>query len=665
MKTQLRLQQVIALFLTLALLVTMIPGSGLVVSARHVEVIVRGATLESAITAVQQYGGKVVENFDIINAVLAEVPQPALAALAGDRGVLGVFPNHKVEAAAPPGWGEIEFAESVGAAEVWAEGVWGQGVTVAFLDTGIEPNFVSLRVGPGGAGDRIKAYYDAIGNRVYTAPRLMQSPRDPNGHGTHVAGIVGNSTYQPLAGKFHGLAPAANLVAVRALNAQGQGVYADVLRGIQWIINNKDTYNIRVLNISMYAQPLAPYWADPFSLATMAAWNAGIVVVVSAGNGGPTPMSIGVPGNTPYVITVGAFTDNYTPSDFGDDYIPEFSAAGPTLDAFVKPDVIAPGAHIVSLMRPNTYLAQQYPDNRVPPFHFKTAGTSMSAAVVSGVAALMLSENPTLTPDEVKFRLALTARPQFSEFTGEAAYSIWQQGAGRIWAPDAVFTTIQGRANLGMDLAADLAGETHYQGMSYYDPETEQFHILGYETWAGGYETWAGGYETWAGGYETWAGGYETWAGGYETWAGGTTNWSGGFNDWVAAYQSWSDGWNAWAGGYETWAGGYETWAGGYETWAGGYETWAGGYETWAGGYETWAGGYETWAGGYATWAGGYETWAGGYETWAGGYETWAGGYETWAGAIGDPTWAAAFVNLQNVPGATTAVGFSLINTPD
>ena len=651
MKIKTHFQRAIAVFLVIMTLTFSLSGSTLRAATSRVEMIVRGTSLEHAIAAVEQNGGRVAETYAIINAVLADLPATSTAALLKTEGVLGAFPNHKVESAGNPGWGEVEFAESVGAAEVWAEGDLGQDVTVAFLDTGIEPRFASLNHGTNGNQQRILAYYDAIADRTYVGKKVMQSPGDPNGHGTHVAGIVGNNTYKHKTETYFGLAPAANLVAVRALNEQGSGTYADVLRGIQWVIDNKDTYNIRVLNISMYAQPLSPYWADPFCLATMAAWNAGIVVVASAGNGGPTPLSIGVPGNTPYVITVGAFTDNYTPSNFGDDYIPDFSAAGPTVDAFVKPDVIAPGAHIVSLMRHDAYLAQQYPENRIPPFYFKTAGTSMSAAVVSGIAALMLSDNPTLTPDQVKYRLALTARPQFSEFTGEAAYSIWQQGAGRVWAPDAVTTTIQGVANAGMDLTADLAGTLHYQGLTVYDPETEQFHILGYETWAGGYETWAGG--------------YETWAGGYETWAGGTTNWSGSFNDWVAAYQSWSDGWNAWAGGYETWAGGYETWAGGYETWAGGYETWAGGYETWAGGYETWAGGYETWAGGYATWAGGYETWAGGYETWAGGYETWAGGYETWAGAIGDPTWAAAFVNLQNVPGNTTTVGFSWINATD
>ncbi len=316
------------------------------------------------------------------------------------------------------------------------------------------------------------------------------------------------------------------------------------------------------------------------------------MVVACVGNDGPDPLSIGVPGNTPYIITVGTFTDNYTPEDFGDDYIPPFSANGPTLDAFVKPDVIAPGAHVVSLMRRNTYLSQQYPENRVNGRYFRMTGTSMSAAVVSGIAALMLSENPDLTPDQVKYRLTITARPQFSEYSGEAAYSIWEQGAGRVWAPDAVFTDIEGEANEGMDLAADLAGENpedHYQGWAIYDPETEEFRVYTDEG------------DDWAGGYNRWDGGYSGWAGGYSGWAGGTTNWSGDFNNWIS--------------------------------------------------------GYSGWAGGSNPWAGGYSGWAGGYSGWAGGYSGWAGGYSGWAGSTGDPDWAAAFANLENVPSDTAAVG--------
>ena len=577
-----------------------------------VTVIVEGRGVEEAGAAVQAVGGRVTDEFSIIRAVVADVPQDQLVRLAQMPGVVRVTPNRTVEKAGSRV--NVEFAKSVGVREVWESGNLGQGVTVAVLDTGVTPTFWELRRPPHGRGNRLLGYYDAIADKFYPSRRLRRSPGDPNGHGTHIAGIIANSRYERRDGEYRGVAPAAKLVTVRVLDETGRGTYADVIRGIEWVVEHKDEFDIRVLNVSLYAMPYAPYWADPLNLATMAAWHEGIVVVASAGNNGPDPMSIGVPGNTPYVITVGSFTDNFTPEDFGDDYIPPFSATGPTLDAFVKPDVIAPGAHIISLVKRHTFLSDTYPENRVNGKYFKMSGTSMSAAVVSGIVALMLSENPDLTPDQVKYRLAMTARPQFSEYTGEAAYSIWEQGAGRVWAPDAVFTDIEGEANAGMDLEADLAGEVHYQGWTVYDPDTGEFRVQGV------------GYEAWAGGYEAWAGGYEAWAGGYEAWAGGTTNWSGGFNDWIAAYESWANGYNAWAGSYEAWAGGYEAWAGGYEAWAGGYEAWAGGYAVWAGGYEAWAGGYEAWAGG-----------------------------------VGDPDWAEAYAGLENVPSSASSVSLNWV----
>jgi len=619
MKNQAKVCRVITLLVLCALLVVTLVGATPATSP-SVRVIVQGASVGDAAAAVRANGGCVTAEIGIINAIVAEVPQGCLARLAEAPGVVRVTLDRPVRVSGGRrSRDDVEFTKAVGAKEVWDTDNLGAGVTVAFLDTGIDPTFVSLRQPPHGRGNRILAYYDVLSGQLYGPRRLLRSPRDPNGHGTHVAGIVGNSAYERRDHEYRGIAPAANLVAVRVLDETGVGTYADVIQGIQWVVDNKDTYNIRVLNISMYATVFAPYWADPFNLATMAAWQAGIVVVTCAGNDGPDPMSIGVPGNTPYVITVGAFTDNYTSEDFGDDYITPFSATGPTLDAFVKPDVIAPGAHVISLMRRNTYLSEQYPENRVDGRYFRMTGTSMSTAVVSGIAALMLSEDPDLTPDQVKYRMTITARPQFSEYTGEAAYSIWEQGAGRIWAPDAVSTDIEGAANEGMDLAADLAGERpedHYQGWTIYDPETEEFRFPGDDG-------------DWAGGYNRWAGGYHDWAGGYSGWAGGTTNWSGDFNDWISGYTGWVNGYNPWAGGYSGWAGGYSGWAGGYSGWAGGY----------------------------SGWAGGYSGWAGGYSGWAGGYSGWAGGYSGWAGSTGDPDWAAAFANLENVPSETSAVG--------
>ncbi len=143
----------------------------------------------------------------------------------------------------------------------------------------------------------------------------------------------------------------------------------------------------------------------------MEAWRAGIVVVASAGNRGPSAMTIGVPGNIPYIITVGAMTDNYTPADGSDDYLASFSSAGPTVEGFVKPDLVAPGGHARALMDQATTLANAHPDFHDGGQYFQMSGTSQAAAMVTGVVALMLEASPQLTPDEVKFRLMDTANP--------------------------------------------------------------------------------------------------------------------------------------------------------------------------------------------------------------------------------------------------------------
>ena len=215
---------------------------------------------------------------------------------------------------------------------------------------------------------------------------------------------------------------APSLVAVKAFDEDGHGSYMDVIRGIDWVVQNKDAYGIRVLNLSLSAPPRSHYWDDPLNQAVMEAWRAGIVVVASAGNTGPDPMTIGVPGNVPYVITVGALDGKRTPGYWGDDVLPEWSATGPTLDGFAKPDVLAPGMNIVSFMyndhedeANSARLVQDHPDYSETSSLFRMNGTSMATAMTSGVVALMLQADPALTPKQVKFRLMYSTRPAFTD----------------------------------------------------------------------------------------------------------------------------------------------------------------------------------------------------------------------------------------------------------
>jgi serine protease AprX len=554
-------------------------------SSRMLSYIVQGVDAIQVAQVVEQHGGVVTSVLELIHGVGAQLPASAVAELQAEPAITAITANGTVVAVGanptPKGgkddWPATDYPDVVGADFTWQEGVSGEGVTVAVVDTGLSYHPFFFRDPGGKLPPRLVGWQDFVDR--------SKQPVDPNGHGTHIAGVIANA-HIGSDGEWNGVAPGANLVAVRVLDRKGYGTYESVLQGIQWVVANREKYNIRVLNLSIVAPVLSPYWADPLNQAAMEAWAAGIVVVAAAGNSGPGPFSISVPGNNPYLITVGAFTDHYTPYDWSDDYLTPFSAAGPTLDGFVKPDLVAPGGHIVSTMMPSSYLVQQHQANKVDAFYFSMAGTSQSAAVVSGVAALVCAQHPHLTPDEVKFRLLATAFPWVDLETTDALYSMWQQGAGRVSAPDAVFADISGTANHGMDIRADLAGEVHYEGYSHYDEQAGEFRLRGgYGNWSGGYGNWSGGYGKWSGGYGNWSGGYGNWSGGYGNWSGGYGNWSGGYGNWSGGYGNWSGGYGNWSGGYGNWSGGFGNWSGGFGNWSGGFGNWSGGFGNWSGSF--------------------------------------------------------------------------------
>jgi subtilisin family serine protease len=371
----------------------------------------------------------------------------------------------------------------VGVDKLAAQGLNGTGVTVAVLDSGIlcgdQYNTNDLNNVP-----RIVAQYDAINptSNANTTPRT-NCANDDYGHGTHVTSLIASSnTSSPsLKGQPQGIAPMVKLVNVRAFDQNGQGSYTNVLNGLNWILANRTTYgNIRVLNLSFGAKPQSFYWNDPIDQAVMKLWQAGVVVVAAAGNYGPKPQTISVPGNTPYVITVGAMTDNYTPNDPSDDGIASFSSAGPTYEGFVKPDVVAPGGHLAGLMY--TYLqtlSQNHPNFASDAFGtYFMSGTSQATAVTTGVVALMLEANPALTPDQIKCRL-LSSTASLVGKSGTAAYSVFQQGVGMINAYNAVYSQAANCANQGLNITKDLAGTAHFGGPAHQNTTTGQFYVLG------------------------------------------------------------------------------------------------------------------------------------------------------------------------------------------
>lgn len=389
---------------------------------------------------------------------------------------------------------DTRFVSQVGAKSLHADGITGAGVTVAVLDTGLWSS--------GGGKNWLRKDYDGDERvlRTYDALTGVEGAaadaRDDNGHGSHVASIILSSRKARGvggSGVWNGVAPGASLVVVKAFDEHGQGTYMDVIRGIDWIVRNKDAYGIRILNLSLSAPPRSHYWDDPLNQAVMEAWRAGIVVVASAGNTGPDPMSIGVPGNVPYVITVGAMTDSRTPLEHGDDRIASFSAAGPTHEGFVKPEVVAPGGRLLGLMNKKNRIPKEHKEFHDGNSYYYMSGTSQSAAVASGIVALLLEAEPSLAPDEVKCKLMTGARPA-TNADGTLAYSIFQQGAGLVDASRAATSTQYDCANKGLDIDADLAGTRHFGGRANRDPRGD-YYLMGLDgyAWTDGF-VWTDGY---------------------------------------------------------------------------------------------------------------------------------------------------------------------------
>ncbi|MCX6060462.1 MAG: S8 family peptidase [Chloroflexi bacterium] len=540
---------------------------GIQASAAQVQqsYLVQATTTALAAQLVEKYEGVVTSRLEIIHAVGALLSVQGAAQLRLENGIVAITLNGSVQSSDNDNPGDknkekeknkgipsADFPNVVGADVVWEGDVIGSGVTVAVLDTGLA-DLPALVKSADNKHNRIVAWKDFI--------QSSKKPIDPNGHGSHVAGIIANSQ-KGADGEWNGVAPDVKLAGVRVLDKNGVGTYESVILGLQWVLENQARYNIRIVNLSLVSPVQSPYWADPLNQAVTQVWANGITVVVAAGNSGPEAMSITVPGNNPYVITVGAFTDNFTPADWSDDYIAPFSSAGPTLDGFVKPDLVAPGGHMVSVVPSDSVLAKQYPNNKLKSNYFKLAGTSQATAVVSGIAALIISNNPEISPNEVKIRLTGTALPWVDATTTEALYSMWVQGAGMVNAPDAVFADVSGAANEGMDIQADLAGTTHYEGYSYYDEATASYRL--YDP----YGDWAGGYGVWDGKRGSWSGARGSWSGDYGAWSGARGSWSGGYGVWDGKRGSWSGARGSWSGGYSTWAGARGSWSG-TEPWAG------------------------------------------------------------------------------------------------
>lgn len=284
--------------------------------------------------------------------------------------------------------------------------VTGKGIDVAVIDTGVAP--VAGLSAPG---------------KVLNGPDLSFESQDPGtryldgyGHGTHMSAIIAGRDSAVSAGNendddhFVGVAPDARIVNVKVGTADGAADVSQVIAAIDWVVQNRraNGLNIRVLNLSYGTQSTQPYTVDPLAHAVENAWRHGIVVVAAAGNDG-TAAGLTMPAADPYVIAVGA-VDHVGTDKLKDDTATTFSNGGNTTR---RPDLLAPGKSVVSLRVPGSYADRGHPEGLVTGDRerrfFRGSGTSQATAMVSGAAALLLQQRPTLTPDQVKYLLRSTA----------------------------------------------------------------------------------------------------------------------------------------------------------------------------------------------------------------------------------------------------------------
>ena len=274
-------------------------------------------------------------------------------------------------------------------------------IVIAVIDTGIDGSHVDL------AGGKVIEWQDFVNGK--------STPYDDNGHGTHVASIAaGTGTGNNL---YKGVAPGAALVGIKVLDSNGSGSMSTVTAGIDWAVQNKDVYGIKVINLSLGTSTSSD-GTDSTSLAVNGAVDSGIVVVVAAGNSGPARYTIGSPGAAEKAITVAAMADV---GELGFN-LASFSSRGPTADGRIKPDIAAPGYNITAAKANSINGYVTY------------SGTSMATPFVAGTVALMLSANINLAPLDAKNIIMTTAKSW-----GPPSKNI-DYGVGRLDAYEAIKT---------------------------------------------------------------------------------------------------------------------------------------------------------------------------------------------------------------------------------
>jgi serine protease AprX len=401
---------------TAVLLTTAAFATGAHAAAPMSSVIVRAQPGQAAAADqdITSLGGHVTQQIGLINSVVADVPSTSVAELRASAAVAEVTSNAPVQllgssySPTSTSFNAVADVDSMynvegmdGAHAYWNAGYTGQGVGIALIDSGVTPV------------DGLNTPGKVVYGPDFSAQAQSRSLRnlDTFGHGTHMAGIIAgldsevNSVSSSDSTDFLGMAPSAQIISIKVADALGRTSVARVLAAISWVVQhqNDNGMNIRVINLSYGMDSSRPYTLDPLAFAAEQAWLNGIVVVVAAGNGGDNSDGLDDPAIDPYVIAVGA--SNTENTMYVRSHRPaSFTSEG---DGTRNPDLSAPGTHIVSLRDPGSFIDDRFGSSAtVAGRFFLGSGTSQSAAIVSGAAALLLSQRPSLTPDQVKALLA-------------------------------------------------------------------------------------------------------------------------------------------------------------------------------------------------------------------------------------------------------------------
>ena len=423
-------------------------------------IVMLNAPSKNHIDELSKYG-QIKYAYNIIDAIAIKTRKKLVNDIASLPYVEKVWPDLRVRIMLDTSVSDIK------ATYVWETyGYDGSGITIAIIDTGIDASHAALDDlddDPTTWDPKVIAFKDFVNGLDDLDPSDGMDAYDDNGHGTHVAGIAAGTGAPDY--KYVGVAPKAYLVGIKVLDDSGSGTLSDVIAGIEWAVENKDTYNIRVINLSLGASVIDNDGTSPVAIAVDRAVLAGIVVCVAAGNDGPAPGSISTPGDAHLAITVGAAFDS---GEGTKGAVALFSSQGPTDDGRVKPDITAPG---VDIMAPEANTGTGYIEH---------SGTSMATPHVAGAVALLLQSNPTLDPAQVKYILTRTTQVDYYSGTPDNI-----EGYGYIDIAAAI-------AN-AEELSDDLIGLSATMDLSYSVLKRGRRRIVGYTIYVELYVTDATG----------------------------------------------------------------------------------------------------------------------------------------------------------------------------